>query len=48
MIIKRCNKNIKNLYNLRQKVINLFNDGADLKLFINQKRMKQQEQNLKF
>ena len=31
MIIKRCNKNIKNLYNLRQKVINLFNDGAKIR-----------------
>ena len=43
-------KNVKNLYNSKQKNIDLLNDNAKIRSepFTNQKKTKQQEQDLKY
>ena len=43
-------KNVKNLYNSKQKIIDLLNDNAKIRSepFTNQKKTKQQEQDLKY
>ena len=43
-------KNVKNLYNSKQKIIDLLKDNAKIRSepFTNQKKTKQQEQDLKY